>query len=64
MSDATFQKPVKLTISDPETGTVLEERILANDYAIITAGNRYVKSIQVWGQTHMLAVAVAKPEGR
>ena len=54
--------PIKITISDPETGKVLEERILRNDYAIICAGNRYVKSIQVMGRTHMLAVAVMKPQ--
>ena len=50
--------PIKITISDPETGKVLEERVLTNDYAIICAGNRYVKNIQVMGRTHMLAVAV------
>jgi hypothetical protein len=56
-------KPVKVTVSDPDTGQVLEERVVANDYVLITAGNRYVKSIQVMGRTHMLAVAVEKPEG-
>ena len=58
---ADFDKPVKLTISDPDTGEVFESRVLANDYAIITAGNRYVKSVQIMGQTHMLAVAVENP---
>lgn len=56
-----FATPVKVTISDPESGAVLEESILANDYCLICAGNRYVKSIQVMGRTHMLAIAVAKP---
>ena len=51
-------KPVKITISDPETGEILEQRILSNDYALITAGNRYVKSVQIMGRTHMIAVAV------
>ncbi len=58
---ADFEKPVKLTISDPETGEVFESRVLANDYAIVTSGNRYVKSVQTMGRTHMLAVAVEKP---
>lgn len=50
-------KPVKVTVSDPETGEVLEERVVANDYALVTAGRRYVKSIQQMGRTHMIAVA-------
>ena len=57
------EKPVKVTVSDPETGEVLESRVIANDYVLITAGNRYVKSIQQMGRTHMIAVAVAKPKG-
>lgn len=58
---AEHSKPVKVTVSDPETGAVLEERIVDNNYAIVCAGNRYVKSIQIMGRTHMLAVAVQKP---
>lgn len=54
------QKPVKVTVSDPDTGEVLEEKIVANDYCLITAGNRYVKSLQVMGRTHMIAIAVQK----
>lgn len=60
MSD--FTKPVKVTISDPDTGKELETRVFTNDYMIICAGNRYVKSTQIMGRTHMIAVAVAKPE--
>jgi hypothetical protein len=60
-------KPVKVTVSDPETGEVFEEKIVANDYCLITAGNRYVKSIQTMGRpgraTHMIAVAVAQVVG-
>lgn len=54
------EKPVKVTISDPETGAVLEEKMVANDYMLITAGRRYLKSIQIMGRTHMLAVAWQK----
>lgn len=61
MADA-FEKPIKVTISDPETGVELESRIVANDYVLITAGNRYVKHVQAMGRpgraTHMIAVAV------
>jgi len=54
-------QPIKVTITDPETGAVLEEKIVTNDYCIICTGTRYVKSIQQMGRTHMLAIAVAKP---
>lgn len=50
------EKPVKVTVSDPETGTILQEKIIANDYCLITAGNVHVKSIQRMGQTDMIAV--------
>lgn len=52
--------PVKVTVSDPETGDVLEEKVVANDYILICVGSRYVKSIRVMGKTHMIAVAVEK----
>ena len=59
---AMFQKPVRVTISDPDSGEELETRVVANDYVLVTVGNRYVKSIQVMGRpgraTHMIAVAV------
>lgn len=51
------QGPVKVTVSDPETGAILEEKIVSNDYIIITNGRRYVKSVQTIGKTHMIAVA-------
>lgn len=54
------QNPVKVTISDPQTGVILEERIIANDYLLITAGNVYLKSVQAMGRTHMLAVGPPK----
>ena len=55
--------PIKVTVTDPTTGEVLQERILVNDYAVICAGDRYVKSIQIMGSTHMIAVAKEKPNG-
>jgi hypothetical protein len=58
---ADHQKPIRVTISDPETGEELESRVVANDYVLITVGNRYVKSAQTFGKTHVLAIAVEKP---
>ena len=57
---ADFPKSIKVTISDPNTGNTLEEKIISNDYVVVTAGNRYIKSINIMGKTHMIAVAVAK----
>lgn len=60
MSDS--KGPVKVTISVPETGEVLEERMLSNDYMIICNGIRYVKSCQIWGSTHQVNIACGRPE--
>ena len=56
-----YQKPIRVTISDPDTGDELESRVLTNDYVIITAGNRYVKNIRLFGKTNVISVAVEKP---
>lgn len=55
------RKPVKVTVSDPETGEVFESKVIENNYVVVTAGNRYVKNIQIMGRTHMLAIAVESP---
>lgn len=60
--DVEQERPVKVTISDPETGDVLEEKVVTNDYCIVCTGRRYVKSMQMMGQTHMLAIAVRKSD--
>lgn len=57
-------KPVKVTISDPETGEVFESRTMANDYCIITAGDVFVKSVNAMGRTHMIAVGPPAKERR
>lgn len=51
-------KPVKVTISDPETGAILEEKTISNDYIVVTAGRRYIKHVQVMGKTHTLSIAM------
>lgn len=56
MSDREYPKPVKITVSDPDTGEVFEERVCENDYCLITAGIVTVKHINVMGRTHMIAV--------
>lgn len=49
--------PLKVTVTRPDTGEVLEEKTVQNDYMIICHG-RYVKSYQVWGRTHQVNIAV------
>ena len=62
MSEVNANGPVKVTVSDPITGEVLEECIISNDYVLVTTGNRYVESIYLLGRTHMITVAVQKEE--
>lgn len=50
--------PVKVTVTRPDTGEVLEEKTISNDYMLICNGNRYVKSWQIWGRTHQVNIAV------
>lgn len=49
--------PIKVTVSDPATGEVLESRILDNDFMVLCAGNRYIDSVQAHGNgTQVLTV--------
>jgi hypothetical protein len=61
MTDEEYTGPVKVTVTRIDTGEVLQERTLSNDYLLICNGNRYVKSMQMWGQTHQLNIGVEKP---
>lgn len=51
---------VKVQIRDPDTDELVEEKIIENDYIVVCAGNRYIKSMQVWGSTHQLNIARQK----
>ena len=57
-----FDGPIKITISDPDTGKELESRVVENDYVLICAGNRYLMGTQVMGRlgraTHILRIGV------
>jgi len=37
-----FSGPVRITITDPETGDVLEETVLTNSYMLIWAGDYHL----------------------
>ena len=51
---------VKVQVRDPATDELLEEKIVNNDYIVVCAGDRYIKSMQVWGSTHQLNIARQK----
>ena len=49
--------PIKVTVSDPDTGEVLGEQVIDNDYVVICAGNRYVASTNTHANgTHVLTI--------
>ena len=60
MSEIAQKNRVKVQVRDPDTDELLEEKIVDNDYVVVCAGNRHIKSMQVWGRTHQLNIAVTK----
>ncbi len=40
-----YEGPVKVTVTRPDTGEVLEEKLLNNDFAILTHGDRYLAEV-------------------
>ena len=60
MSEIVQKNRVKVQIRDPDTDDLLEEKIVDNDYVVVCAGNRYIKSMQAWGSTHQLNIARQK----
>lgn len=48
---------VKVTVSDPVTGEVLEERVVENDYMIVCSGDREVGLTTVYSNgTHVVTI--------
>jgi len=41
-------KPIRVTVTDPDTGEVLGEQTISNDYIVICAGDRYVSGTQTY----------------
>lgn len=41
-----MSKPVTVTVTDPESGEVLGQQTISNDYIVVCAGSRYVASTQ------------------
>lgn len=56
---------IKVTVTDPETGTVLDETILDNDFVVICAGRRFLASSEHHASgTDVLTIKTDKGEGR
>jgi len=54
---ARLMDAVKVTVSDPVTGEVLEERVVENDYMIVCSGDREVGLTTVYSNgTHVVTI--------
>lgn len=50
-------EPIKVTVTDPDTGEVLGEQILDDDYMVLCAGSRYVAHTAAHANgTHVLTI--------
>lgn len=55
-----MSEPIKVTVTDPETGEVLGEQIVEDNYLLICAGNRYLHHENLHANgTAVLTVKVA-----
>lgn len=55
--------PIKVTISDPNTGEVLGEQTIENDYLVICAGDRYLAHTNAHANgTHVLTIKREAPD--
>lgn len=49
--------PIKVTVSDPNTGEVLGEQVIEDDYVLICAGRTHVASTQIYAiGTHVVTI--------
>ena len=55
-----YKGPVRVVVTRPDTGEVLEDKTVSNDFMLICNGDRYVKSWQQWGQTMQVNIARLK----
>lgn len=59
------ERPIKVTVSDPDTGEVLETQILDNDFLVLCAGAPYISGIQHYPRTgtQILTIKRRTPTG-
>jgi len=51
---------IRVTVTDPDSGEVLAEKVLDNDYMVICAGNRYVDGIQTYPAVGTAVVTIKR----
>lgn len=57
LNDPALPKTIKVTIADPETGEVLGEKTVENDYVLVVAGNTYLAHTNAHANgTHVLTI--------
>lgn len=48
---------VKVTVSDPDTGEMLREMVIDDDYSIVCAGRCHIANVQTYSNgTHVLTI--------
>ncbi len=53
---------IRVKVSDQDTGEVLEDRLISDDYVLICAGNHHLHStVRYANGTTLLTIKVAKP---
>lgn len=53
----TTPKPIKVTVTDPDTGELLGEQTVENDYLVVCAGNTYIAHTNAHANgTHVLTI--------
>lgn len=59
MADSIPADAIKVTVTDPHTGEVLGEQVIADNFFIICAGNRYLANTASYANgTQVLTVKV------
>lgn len=55
-----MSEAIKVTITDPASGEVLGEKVLDNEYLLVTSGNRYLAHTNAHANgTHVLTIKVS-----
>lgn len=54
--------PIKVTVSDPDTGEVFETRVLDDDFLVLCAGDRYIDGVQAYANGTQVLTIKRRPE--
>jgi hypothetical protein len=57
-----MSEPIKVIVSDPDSGDVLAEQVIDNDYVVICAGRTHVAHTNAHANgTHVITIKEARP---